>query len=333
MKNLTISEIASLANVSKTTVSRVLNNKPDVSSETKDRILSIIKQYKFKPNALATAISKKHSKIIGLIALQGTEYVFINPYYLKVLHGITTEINKLGYQLLVCYAKENEYIDLFNNYMIEGFILLSAGVNHMYLLDKFHKYNIPFVSTTELPDIYKSNSVDINNYYGAKVAVEYLLSLGHKRIAFISSFSSLVANKERLRGYKDAMKEYGVPIDDSLIREGTPTFDTGYETMKSFETLPTAVFACSDMIAIGAIDAITSEGKKVPEDVSVVGFDDIDLASNFGLTTVQQPIFDKGKYSVRKLISLIEHKKIKIPELPVKVIVRDTTSKLKESTK
>src|SRR5690554_6168516 len=131
MKNLNITEIASLASVSKSTVSRVINNKPDVSEKTKAKVMSIIKKYNFKPNALAAAISNSRSKIIGLIALQGTEYIFINPYYLQLVYGISAEVNEQGYQLMFCYANENSYVDLYNNYMLEGFILLSAGAEHI----------------------------------------------------------------------------------------------------------------------------------------------------------------------------------------------------------
>ncbi len=332
MKHLTISEIASLANVSKSTVSRVINNKADVKPETREKVKAIMFEYDYKPNALATAVSKKKSKIIGLIALQGSEYIFTNPFYLRVVHGITSEINKQGYQLMFCYANKDNYIDVYHHYMVDGFILLSTGLNHMSLLDKFYEADAPFISTTELSYKNKTHFIDIDNYYGSKLAVEHLLSLGHTRIAFINSFSSLVANKERLQGYKDALKKRGIPIDKSLIKGGTPSFETGYDTIMSFETLPTAVFACSDMIAIGAIDAIRNRGKKVPEDVSVVGFDDIDLASNFGLTTINQPIFDKGVYAVRMLLGLIENKDYKIPDLPVELVIRNTTSKLNSNS-
>ncbi|MEH7248148.1 LacI family DNA-binding transcriptional regulator [Neobacillus niacini] len=330
MKRITISEVAKLANVSKTTVSRVINNKPDISPETRKKVLEVMDEYSFKPNAYATAVSNRKTKTIGLITPQGTGNIYTNPFYSRVLHGIATEITEQGYYLMFSYIENDDYIDVFERHMVDGFVLLSPGVEDKKIVDKLKAINAPFISTTVLPGLDDHSYIDIDNYHAASIAVKHLLALGHKNIMIINSFSTLLSNKHRLKGYQDALKEKGIAPKEELIFEGEPIFETGFGIVMSQPELPTAIFACSDMIALGAIEAIKKRGKQVPTDISVVGFDDIHLAGNFGLTTIRQPILEKGKIAAKMLINKIEGKEIEVSKLEVQLIDRRTTKAVRE---
>lgn len=325
MHSMKIDEVARLADVSKATVSRVLNNKPDVNADTRERILAIMKKFNYKPNAMATAVSKRKNKTIGLIAPHGTEYIYTNPFYSQVFNGISSEIAKRSYYLMFCYSENGDYADVFQRNLVEGILLLSPGMDHQSLVDNLKEGGVPFVSTSLIPGLDKKHFIDVDNYHGACLAVEHLVSLGHSRIAIVNSFSSLMANKHRLAGYKDMLQKNGIPLDEALIREGAPSFESGLQAALSFDPVPTAVFACGDMLALGVMEGMRRRGLRVPEDVSVVGFDDISFAQDFGVTTIHQPCMDKGKYAVRMLISLIEDKPFAAPQLDLDLIVRTST--------
>ncbi len=327
MRDMKIDEIAKLAEVSKATVSRVLNNKPDVNPDTRRRIIELIRKFDYKPNAMATAVSKRRSKTIGLIAPHGTEYIYTNPFYSQVFHGMSNEINRRGYYLMFCYAGREDYTDLFQRKMVEGFLLLSPGMEHQPLIDSLKAAGAPFVATSLIPGLPDSQCIDIDNFQGACLAVEHLIELGHRRIAIVNSFSSLLANKLRFAGYQSVLHKHGIPLDDDLIREGVPSFENGLLAIASFDPPPTAVFSCGDMLALGVLEGARRRGLRVPEDLSVVGFDDISFAGDFGITTVRQPGMDKGKFAARALIDLIEGRPAKAaPKLEIELVVRNSTS-------
>lgn len=324
-EKLTIDQIAEEAGVSKATVSRVLNNKPDVKAETRERIERIMSFHQFKPNAYAAAITKRKSRTIGLLAPQGTEYIYANPFFSKVLHGISVEVNSRGYYLMFCYVGHEDYVDVYQRNMVDGFLVLSPGTDHQRLIERLMEVQVPFVCTSVLPGLQAHQFIDIDNFSAARLAVRRLVALGHKRIALINSFSDLMANRERFRGYVAALEEASIPLDLSLIKEGPPTFENGYRQVESLESIPDAIFTCSDMEAFGAIEALKRRGYRVPEDVSVIGFDDVDFAANFGLSSVRQPIFDKGSIAASMLINQIEQKEINVPVLQVELVERNTT--------
>ncbi len=331
---MTIDEIAKLAGVSKTTVSRVINNKPDVRPETRELILNMIEKYDFQPNALAKAISLQKSQHIGLIIPHEAEYIFSNPFYVEVMRGVSTEVNKRGYYLLLCYPHDHNYVDIYKQKRIDGFILMSPGSFHKNIIESLYEVGAPFVATAKLPAEKDMVYVDVDNYYGATLVMEHLVALGHKRIAFIGK-PTLVSSQDRLRGYRDMLEKYKLPYDErlvlvsenSLIRGG---HDTMLQLLNS-EARPTAIFLSNDILAIGAINAIRERGLRVPEDISVVGFDDIPLAEYVSppLTTVRQPAFDKGVRATRMLIQQLEKKKkSKSVTLDVELIIRKSTTSI-----
>jgi len=336
---MTIEEIAELAGVSKTTVSRVLNNKPDVNKATREKILQIISDNDFQPNAFAKAFSLQKSHSIGLIIPYETDYIFSNPFYIEVMRGVSTEINNRGYYLSICYPKDHNYVDMYKQKRVDGYILMSPGSYHSHIIESLYEVKAPFISTAHIPDYPDMISVDVDNYAGGRMITEYLVGLGHKVIAYIGKLS-VTSSTDRLHGYQDILKENGIIPDEKLVKiSNAGTSDSGYQIMKELlsETKDiTAVFAASDIMTGGIIKAIKEAGLCVPEDISVVGFDDIPSSeyADPPLTTVKQPAFQKGVEATKMLIDLIEDEispESKI--LDLELIIRKSTGAAKGRSK
>lgn len=332
-------EIAKIAGVSKTTVSRVMNKRPDVNPETRDKILKVIEEYNFKPNAMAKAISLRRSHTIGMIIPYDAEYIFSNPYYVEVMRGVYTEADKRGYALLICYPHNHNYEDMFNQKQVEGYIVISPGNDHKYMLQSLIDVKAPFVSTANIIEgNTQINVVDVDNYSGGRQMTEYLYKLGHHDIAYIGK-SSITSSMDRFHGYRDVLDEKGAPFRESMVKiidKGSivNAEEATKELLEKNENI-TAIFAASDMLAIGAIKAIKALGKKVPKDISVVGYDDIPFAEHYDppLTTMRQPTYDKGVEAVNMLINMLENDKEAVNEVKLldqKLIERKSAAKLKK---
>lgn len=333
-KNITIAEISKLANVSKTTVSRVLNNKPDVLQETRDKIKAIIKEYDYYPNAYAKAISNQKSNTIGLLIPYSSEYVFSNPYYYEIMRGIANEVNKCGYYLMFLYSQNDNYKVALKQNRVDGVIVVSPGKGHGYIFNEIKGMEIPIVSTSKVIDAEGINHIDTDDNYGAGLAVEHLISLGHRRIAFINGPDILASSKDRLSGYMNMLEKYDILYDPNLVKYGEPSIISGYKAMEEIlkERDVSAVFVASDLMSVGVINAINNAGKTVPGDISVVGFDDIPLAGDLNppLTTVRQNAYDKGRLSVKILIDLINGKQVKErKKIKIELVVRSSTRNIK----
>lgn len=327
---ITIGEIASLAGVSKTTVSRVLNKKPDVDPATREKILALISEYDFQPNAFAKAISLQNNRYIGLLVPHKAEYIFSNSFYTEVMRGVSTEVDACGYYLLICYAHDVNYLDIYKQKRVEGFVLLSPGSYHKGIIESLKTEKVPFVSTAKVTNeemVY----VDIDNFFGGSLVMEHLVALGHKRIAYIGK-PSLISSIERMDSHKAVLQKYGLRYDPDLVLvTNTSSIEDGYaytQQLLQNPNPPTAIFLANDIMAVGAIKAIQQAGLRVPEDISVAGFDDIPLASysNPPLTTVRQPAYEKGVEATRLLIQSLEKQPIpgcKI--LDVELVVRGST--------
>lgn len=329
---MTIEEIAQLAGVTKTTVSRVLNNKPDVKKDTREKILKIIAENDFQPNAFAKAFSLQKSHSIGLIIPYEADYIFSNPFYIEVMRGVSTEVNNRGYYLSICYPKDHNYVDMYKQKRVDGYILMSPGSFHTHIIESLKEVKAPFVSTAQIQDYKDMISVDVDNYKGGRMLTEYLVGLGHKKIAYIGKLS-VTSSTDRLHGYQDTLKENGIGLNDKLIKISKPgTSHSGYDIMKELLNENkdiTAVFAASDVMTGGVIKAIKEMGLRVPEDISVVGFDDIPNSeyADPPLTTIKQPAFEKGVQATKMLIDLIEEGIEPVSKiLDLELIIRKSTS-------
>ncbi len=335
---LTISDIAKLANVSKSAVSIVLNNKKGVSEKTRQKVLDTIKKYNYNPNHLAQSLAAKETKSIGLIIKE-----IDNPYFAKVMKGVYDTCSKLGYSVLLGSSelseeKESEIINALLNKRVDGLLispLQSEDSNYSYLINLL-KENYPLVILGEVKN-YSTNIVDIDNVAAAYDAVSYLIKLGHSRIAHFAGPVHSGHGQKRLEGYKQALIDNNIPINNNYIISVEPYTPFGYKSGKELFSknieLPSAVFCYNDLVAIGLIKALLELKIKVPKAVSVVGFDNIDFSEyvKIPLTTIQMPAYEIGKAASNLLVKQITNSTNPLHEkviLEHKLIERDSCTSI-----
>jgi len=331
---VTIADIAKMANVSKATVSRVINNKPEgVGKETRENILRIIKEAGFHPSMLARGLVTKKTKSIGLIITD-----IANSFYPLLVRGVEDYANKSGYSLFLCNSdnspeKEKEYIKAFIEKSVDGVILSSSmnetGFHYSVLKSK----NMPLIVLDRCVEGKQYDaSVFFDNVKGAYIAVDYLIDKGHKNIAFISGPKSLVISKNRLKGYEMALEKRNIEVREDIIVEGDFQFESGYK--RALELIDqgkvfTAIFSGNDLMAIGAIKALKDRNIKIPDQVEIIGFDNVDILKVIEphLSTIGQPAYEMGVKGAEQLIKIIEGKEIdeKNIVLEPKLILRETT--------
>jgi LacI family transcriptional regulator len=310
----TIYDIAREANVGIGTVSRVLNNHPSVAVKTRERVLSVVGRFDYQPHVYAQGLARKRTRTISAIIPFFTNYFFV-----EVLQGVQDKITELGYDLILYGISEPAHVDTYlrrasQKGRIDGGLFFSMRLPDVYA-ERFVNLNIPMV----LVDTFNENfdSIVVENFEGARIATSHLIRLGHRRIGMIDGSPESTPGRERLEGFKSALKDYGVPFEEKffkvspLSKQDGFNREAGYVAMKeivqSGHELPTAVFISSDIQAIGAISALRDQRMTVPDDVAIVGFDDIELSRYFGLTTMHQPMYRMGVLAVEKLMERIEN--------------------------
>lgn len=334
MSNITISGIAREAGVSKSTVSRVLNNKPDVLPETKRRVMEVVEKYDFQPSAYAISMSQKRCNCIGVVIPHDIDYIFKNQYYSEIQRTMLKEAQERGYYvLLLCCRDMKEAVNAVKQRRVDGLILISPMPEHKAAMNTFIESNIPFVTVGKCQFVSGAYQVCTDNYRGAKLAMDHLLKLGHKRIAYINGPHFLPSSGERYRAYMDAMRDAGNMVSAGMVQEGGNSIESGYAaTVETLAEHPdvTAFFVASDYMAIGVENAVRDSGRTVPQDVSIVSFDNIPMSEQISpaLTTVDQHIEQKGRLCVDLLLDLLED-----PETPhERSIDIDPTLRIREST-
>jgi LacI family transcriptional regulator, repressor for deo operon, udp, cdd, tsx, nupC, and nupG len=327
-----ISDVAKLANVSTATVSRVLSNSGNVKKETTEKVLEAIQKLNYQPNMLARQLRKLETKTILVVVPDIT-----NTFFSKVLRGIEHVAIENDYQVLLGdtgnnIERERGYLNILRQRKADGMILLTARLES-HLLEEIAS-EFPVVLACEYLEGSTIPTVSIDNISSARKATEYLINLGHRRIGFISGPLNVILSRDRLKGFRQAMAQHNIPIESFLVQEGDFSFESGYNMMMKFLALdqpPTAVFASNDEMAIGAIKAIKSKGLRVPDDISVVGFDDIQFASIYepALTTISQPMFEIGKKAMELLIKLMNKDKLEKSQyiLEDQLVIRETCKK------
>lgn len=307
---VTIADVALEAGVSVATVSRVINQKDNVSLETMRRVEEAIEKLSYEPNILARNFRKSESRVILILAPNIT-----NPYYGQILTGIGFSARRLGYSFMICTTggedeQERDFLDMLAKKRADGAIMLATGMNRGDIEHYAKKF--PIVQCSEYyPDTSVAH-VAVDNYRSAYQVVEYLLSLGHRRIATISSVNDYPSTRQRLAGYRDALLAADIQPDDALVRYGSfdYSFSSGLAATQSLlqqNERPTAIFCVSDMLALGAINGARNMGLEVPRDVSVVGFDDVAHATMFRphITTMAQPCYEIGQRATELLYRLM----------------------------
>lgn len=327
-----IREVARIAGVSVATVSRALSNPEKVSSESIKKVQAAIEKVKYRPNMLARNFRSTRAYSIVVLVPDIT-----NPFFSLVIRGIEDRAQQKGYAVLLgdtrdSASREQEYIKLVETRLSDGVIQLrpySAGA-----LTKKQE-GIAYVSACGCEST-PGPSVRIDNVGAAKTIVDYLLSLGHKRIGVISGLKENPHTQDRLFGYKQSLAEAGIPFREELIAEGDFTMWSGLNAAPYFCKMsqkPTAIFCMNDEMAIGAIQTLKSYGISVPNDISVTGFDDIPYARycDPALTTIAQPAKEIGKIAIDTLLKLIEGKSLSQVEyiLPYEFVIRKSTAPAK----
>lgn len=306
----TIKDVATLAQVSTTTVSHVINNTRKVNEDTRKRVEVAMRQLDFHPNALARSLRSGSSKTIGLIIPD-----IANLFFAEAARYIEDYGKNAGYSVILCNAdnnpqKEASYVKVLIEKMVDGIIFISTG-DSARNLKRLQTNNVPVVIADRDLSENLVDTVMVNNHQGGRLATEYLISLGHKRIGCISGPIGLGVSSQRTHAFHATMKQHSLSVPSAYYAEGDFGFESGESCMRQMlarGAKPTAVFVGNDMMAFGAIRAIEDAGLKVPEDVSVIGFDDIPLAKTYSppLTTIAQPIKKVAKETVELLVKRIE---------------------------
>lgn len=318
MKNLNIKDIARIAGVGASTVSRVLNNRPDVNEETRKKILKIIQEYNYIPNNSARNLKRNDSKNIGVL-VKG----IYNPFFAKIIQSIEEKIDEQGYSMILHYNNDNSNdieaaIELIKEKKLKGLVCL-GGYFDSFDEEQLKNLKTPIVlassNITENTNKNIFSSVIIENEKAAFKAVNYLCKLGHKRIGIISSGEDdRSVGKLRIQGYKEALMKNCLEYKSEFLEIGEYTFESGYNAMNRLldkDLDITAVFVTSDIMAIGASKAILSCGKRIPDDISVIGFDGLEYTEYFhpSITTIKQPQKEIGHKSIEILFDIIKNEK------------------------
>jgi LacI family transcriptional regulator len=330
----TIYDVADEAGVSDATVSRVLNNKGNVRDSTRRRVLEAADRLGYIANVQARLLAGGKSRIIGLL-VPGLD----NAYMAEIVRGIDLELSQADYEMILYTtrrrsANEASYLQHIAQSVSDGLLLVVPLLSREY----FHKLNelsYPYVLIDEFDETENSFSVDATNIQGAYDATQYLIELGHKRIAFIKGISGLHSAEQRYAGYLNALQAHDIPVRHDYIMDGDFLRQSGYEQTRKLLRLPeppTAIFAANDIMALASMDAIRDENLDIPGDISVIGFDDIPQAytTHPKLTTVRQPLEQMGRIGVQLLIKQLENPD-RSPEritLATELIIRDTCKRV-----
>ncbi len=328
----TLEEIAKLSHVSRSTVSRVINDDPHVRSETRDKVRQVIQQLNYQPNAVARSLAAGHTRILGLIVPAGIAVTFEDPFFPTFIRGVTSACNLNNYSLMLWLADaeyERRTINqIVRNGFLDGMILSSIHLPNE-IVSALKASEMPFVVVGQLEPQMDNHYVDVENQRGAQEIVAYLLRLGYRRIATISGPMDTVTAQHRRQGYMDALHSRAIIVNPALEIGGDFTEPSGYYAMQRLlQQKPDAVFAANDLMAIGAMRAIKERGLRIPEDIAIVGFDGIPSSANTDppLTTVRQPSHHMGVVAAEILIELLQqgemykHRVI----LPTELIVRES---------
>lgn len=330
-RNPTMKDVARTARVSTATVSRVLKKEDSVSPKTRERVLKAVAEVNYSPNIIARNLRRQETRSVFLLVRD-----MRNPFYLDVFRGVEAEARDRGYNVFMGNTKdsierEREYFQMLRARSADGMILMTGKLPPDICEDIGRRYPPIVVASEYFPDL-DLPTVRIDNVAAAADAVRHLIALGHRRIAHITGPIPEVLSVDRHQGYLQALDEAGITVDPRLTARGDFTIDSGHLACRSLYNLkspPTAVFCSNDEMAMGAINELRSLKRSVPEQVSVVGFDDIVFAEAFypSLTTIHQPRQDMGKTAMSLLGDLLAGRPISSDPImmPTELRVREST--------
>ncbi|MEB3103908.1 LacI family DNA-binding transcriptional regulator [Ferviditalea candida] len=302
----TIYDVAKQAGVSIATVSKVISGKGKISKKRREQILKIMEELNYQPSMIASALVGKKTYTIGLLIPD-----ISNPFFAEIARAIEDQAHQSGYSIIICSTDNKDerverYISLLEQKSVDG-IIIGTGVENIEILRRLETRSIPFVMISRESTALAVDTVVSDDYIGGILAAQHLAELGHRRFAILSENLKVSSSRERIRGFKQGLSDMNIPFDDKNIVICDYRVEEGrrcaYELLQYTEK-PTAIFCCNDLLAIGAIQAAKQLGIKVPDALSIVGFDDTILASvtDPPLTTIAQPIDRMGKQAFNLLI-------------------------------
>jgi LacI family transcriptional regulator len=335
-KRVTSQDVANAAGVSRTTVSLVLNNVlgVQISEDTRKRILDVSQKLGYVPNAAARALASQRSQICGLLLTRRPHHIASDLFLSQILDGLIEIVRQNDMRLLIDIVEpehqERTYMDLVRAKRIDGLIFSGPRSDDKALRD-LASDGFPSVLIGQLPNT-NFYSVDVDNRRAAYTAVSYLIQLGHKKIACITNAQpTYTASLDRLMGYRDALESMGITYDERLVRYGDFDLESGFNQMSDLlngDISPGAAFIASDIVALGGMAAIRNKGLRIPEDIALVGFDDLPVASYTSppLTTIHLPALELARLAGETLVQLLQGKKPK-----QKHVILDTNLVVRQS--
>jgi LacI family transcriptional regulator len=311
---LTLDEIAKRAGVSRTTASRVLNDRPNVRPEVRERVQRVIAETAYRPHPVAQSLASQQSHVIGLVLPRRTEALFNDPYFPRLTQGIAQACNDHDYTLALFLmqteADEQKFHPRISRKGLLDGIVIQVGQIGNDLITRLLASDLPVVVAGRPLHHPDANYVDVDNISGAYIAVTHLLNLGHRRIGTITGELRTTAALDRDTGYRKALQVYDLPVDETLITEGDFTEIGGYHAMQRLiPHKPDGIFVASDTMALGALRAIHEAGLAAPDDIAIVSFDDLPPATiaKPALTTIHQPVHAFGVKAVEMLLDVIKN--------------------------
>jgi LacI family transcriptional regulator len=326
----TIREVAQKSGVSSATVSHVINGSRYVSEEVQARVRAVMTEIGYQPNALARSLRRGESYTLGLILPDSG-----NPFFAEIARSIEAAAFDSGYNIILCNTEENRnreslYVEVLRNKQVDGIIFVATG-DQTDAIPQFLRSELPVVLVDRHLPAIQSDEVMLDNHQGGYLAAQHLISLGHRRIGCIAGPSTVTPSTQRVTGYKSALADHGLPVDEALIMRGDFHPGSGWtvtRTLLNVPDPPTAIFACNDMMAIGALRAASECGRRVPADLAIVGFDNIELAAYTTppLTTIGQPIQNMGRIAAKLIIERIKDRTLppRCETLPAALVIRDS---------
>jgi LacI family transcriptional regulator len=320
---LTLEDVARLAGVSRSTVSRVINQQTNVSEEARQRVMTVVEETGYRPHPAARSLASQRSSVIGLVIPRRVHTFFSDPYFARLTEGIAQACNQHSYMLslFLFYTKEDEdrllpYIS--RPGLVDGLIIQSTYATDA-LFKRLSHSETPFIVAGRPMLDLKLSYVDVDNMTGARSAVRHLVHLGRRRIGIIAGPLGTTVGQDRFEGYQKALDESHLPLDQQLFAEGDLSEESGYSSaQRLLQHGPDALFIASDIMALGASRAIHEAGLNIPHDIAIVAFDDLPPAAHTtpSLTTIRQPIQRLGVELVNNLLDIIDNG----PQPPRRVI-------------
>lgn len=333
--NVTIADVAEIAQVSKMSVSRVMNGQPGVSEKTRQRILEVIEQTGYVPNS-GPNLRPVGSKLIALLVPDIT-----TTYMGEILRGVSGAAERLNYGLMLYtqgavsnLQRTSYYLSILGSSLVDG-VLLVVPHDYEVIVNDLKQHDLPYVIIDHHSNRGDEPSVIATNRKGVLDGMRHLLALGHRRVGFITGRMDIACSHDRLQGYRDGLAEVRLPFDPDLVREGDFLQASGFRNTQAFlqlEQPPTAIIASNDIMALGAMDAAKDAGLAIGHDLSIIGFDDIDMASQTypPLTTIRQPLAAMGETALDILVTLLHERTVLTPrrELQTELIIRGSTGQV-----